>query len=281
MDAPQDDPLTALRSAEERLAAAEKSLAQVKAHLHEQHHLAEAMRRAYEQERADAEALRSAAALKDDFLSIVSHELRTPLTSILGFATLLEDAPEADRPEFAHRIRRNAEEMHHMIERLLDFSRLQGGAVMIRPMRLRLADVVRHAIAGLRNLARADRVDIDVDESLEVVADPDGLTHVLSNLLANAEKFAPVDSRLEVAARPDGGSVEVAVRDHGPGIPLELQSKVFERFFQAGPAPSGRHGTGVGLAIVREYVELLGGRTWCESVPGNGATFLFTLPVPA
>ena len=111
-----------------------------------------------------------------------------------------------------------------------------------------------------------------------VVADRDALAHVLTNLLTNAAKFSPADAPIEVHARRAGNEVVVSVADRGQGIDPAVQDKIFDRFFQAAPSPAGTRGAGVGLAIVREYVERQGGRVWCASVLGGGSTFSFTLP---
>jgi signal transduction histidine kinase len=244
-----------------------------------EHHLAsDAMRAAYERERSAAEELRVAAAMKDDFLSIVSHELRTPLTSIIGFTALLDGVAEGDRAEVHQRISRNATEMQRMVERLLDFSRLQSGAVYLQPKSVGLRAEIERGLAQLDGVLDAHDVVLDVPPSLAVLADRDALSHVLTNLLSNAAKFSPAGTTIEVRGRETGVDVRVAIADQGPGIEADLHEKVFERFFQAVPSPTGSRGAGVGLAIVREYVQRQGGRVWCESTLGNGSTFVFTLP---
>jgi signal transduction histidine kinase len=244
----------------------------------EQHQASEAMRAAYERERLAAEDLRVAAAMKDDFLSIVSHELRTPLTTIVGFAALLQQMSGLDVPDLASRISRNAAEMQRMVERLLDFSRLQSGAVHIQLAALALRREVLQRASSLEVVLDAHELLVDVPDDIVVRADPDALGHVLTNLLSNAAKFSALGTSIEVRARRTGDEVLVEVSDHGVGIDETLREKVFEQFFQATPSPAGKRGAGVGLSIVARYVALQGGRVWCQSEPGKGSTFLFTLP---
>jgi PAS domain S-box-containing protein len=239
----------------------------------------EAIRSAYELERAAADELRAADALKDDFLATVSHELRTPLTSIMGFTHVLELNASDDQLRYIEPISRNADEMSRMIERLLDFSRLSAGEVAFRPVHLPLLTGVERALASLAGVLEQHRIVVDVREGLTVLADPDALDRILGNLLTNAAKFSPEGSTLTISGHPDGTEATVSVHDQGRGVAPELRNQIFERFYQAPNQPAGKRGTGVGLGIVRRYVELHGGRVWCEADPGEGSTFSFTLPM--
>jgi signal transduction histidine kinase len=185
------------------------------------------------------------------------------------------------RAEVAERIAGNADEMRRMVERLLDFSRLQAGRVEVEPVEVALRDAVDRICLNLTGLLADHVLDVDVPDDLRARADVDGLSRILSNLVTNAVKFSPPASTIWVRAWEKGGWVTLSVRDVGSGIPKDLQVRVFERFFQAPNQPPGRRGTGVGLAIVHRYVELQGGRIWLESEPGEGTTFFFTLPSAA
>jgi protein-histidine pros-kinase len=235
------------------------------------------LRESLERERAAAEALRAADRLKDEFLATVSHELRTPLTAVVGFAALIQQKGVAPA-ELIDPVVRNAQEMHRMIERLLDFSRLEAGRVTVHPEPLDLAAEVRRIATTMADVLAAHPVEVVVPAGLHVMGDPHALDRVLGNLLANAAKFSPAQSPVVVTAEPDGATVVVSVLNHGPGVPAELAERVFERFVQGADQPAGHRGTGIGLAIVRRYVELLGGRAWYEPAPGGGARFRFTLP---
>jgi PAS domain S-box-containing protein len=245
----------------------------------QRHEAEEAVRHAYEAERAAAAELRVADALKDEFLATVSHELRTPLTTIMGFSSLLSTEVGGQQGEFLETIKRNAGEMARMIERLLDFSRLQAGKVEVQRVELRLADALEECLDTLGPVLGRHRVVAEIPEQLAVATDPDALDRILGNLLTNAAKFSPEGSTLTISASTEGKDVIVSVADEGPGIAVDLQPRIFEPFFQAPDQPAGKRGTGVGLGIVRRYVELQGGRVWCESEPGKGATFRFTVPV--
>jgi protein-histidine pros-kinase len=235
-------------------------------------------------ERVETERrLRELDVLKDEFLSVVSHELRTPLTAITGFTQLLLQRPDsiddAGRTDMLARIARNAGEMDRLVGQLLDLSRLDAGHVAVHPEPVDLHDAV---VACVQALAAdvASRVEIDLPDGLLVATDPHALERVLSNLLTNGAKFSPPDTPVRIGAHVDGREAIVTVSDEGVGIPAAEQEKVFDRFYQLGATVRGpRHGTGIGLSIVRRYVELLGGRVWVDSAPEQGSTFSFTLPL--
>jgi PAS domain S-box-containing protein len=226
--------------------------------------------------------LRELDVLKDELLSVVSHELRTPLTAISGFARLLlargDAIDSSDRTDMLGRIARNASDMDRLVGQLLDLSRLDAGHVAVQPMRVDLRDA---ALACVRSLATdvAARIEVGIDDATRVWADPHALDRVLTNLLTNAVKFSPADTLVCVSCVvDDDDEVTVSVRDEGVGIPPEELDNVFDRFYQLGTNERGpRHGTGIGLSIVKRYVELLGGRVWVESDPGRGSTFSVTL----
>ena len=244
----------------------------------DRHRVQEATRQAYERERAAADELRSADAVKDEFLATVSHELRTPLTAIMGFAGLLEYDAAAEQRDLIGRISRNASEMSQMIERLLDFSRLEAGKVAFEAEPMPLREHIESQVEYRQDVLGGHRVVIDVPGELAVVADSDALERIVGNLLGNAAKFSPAGSAITLSAVADRSWVTVSVHDEGRGVPEELRERVFERFFQAPGHPAGKRGTGVGLAIAARYVELHGGTIWCEGALGGGATFSFTLP---
>jgi len=235
-----------------------------------------------DRERQAAEELRRADAIKDDFLTTVSHELRTPLTSILGFGALLEsESPNLDdevRADLVRRVNRNAADMRRLVEGLLDFSRLQAGRVHVSLQPLQVAGHVEATVSDMGSILEQHRVEIDAPADVTVMADPTGFDHVLSNLLSNAAKFAPEGTCIGIEARAGGDLVRLSISDEGPGIPPEALEQVFERFFQLRPTATGPRGSGVGLAIVRQYVELMGGRVWAESEVGRGTTMMVELP---
>jgi PAS domain S-box-containing protein len=218
---------------------------------------------------------------KDEFLATVSHELRTPLTAISGFAELMSRSPEhRDQAEWLRHIFRNASEMGVMIEQLLDYSRLEAGKVALEPGPLSVRDATLRCVDLAGEAIDGHQTSLDVPDDLEVQADERGFDRILVNLLTNAAKYSPQGSMIRVSAAVKNGNARVSVEDEGMGISHAEQAHVFERFYQ-GPVIPGRRGTGVGLSIVRRYVELHGGEVWVESEPDQGSTFLFTLPLAA
>lgn len=245
----------------------------------------EEIQAAYERERAAAEQLREANRLKDDFVSVVSHELRAPLASIIGFASLLAKQPgteETDRATLIEPLKRNSLEMARMIERLLDWSRLEGGAFTVDPQPVGLRAVILECIERASSFLEAHHMLVAVPDDVEVQADPDALGHVIVNLLTNAAKFSAPGSTVGVSAETDGdASVVVSVSDEGIGMSKETREHLFDRFYQGPDQPAGTRGTGIGLAIARSYVDLMGGDIAVESELGKGSTVTVTLPVAA
>ncbi len=244
----------------------------------DKHAADERLRDAYTRQRDDADRLRDVDKLKDEFLATVSHELRTPLTSIAGLTELLLNdhgrLPAAESHHVLERISANATEMTSMVERVLDYSRLQAGRVELRIEPLDLSAVVASLVDRMAETLKGHVVAIAVPP-LAVRADAGALTTVLRNLLLNASKYSPAGTRIEIGARANGDEVVVWVRDQGIGIAPADQSKIFQHFYQAGPY---HRGVGIGLNIARRYTQLNHGRLWLESSPGDGSTFYFMLP---
>jgi PAS domain S-box-containing protein len=256
------------------------------------------IRRAIDAERErllDAESLARAEAermsrLKDEFLATVSHELRTPLNAIVGWSDLLrgDTSERIDRGRALETISRNARAQSKMIEDILDMSRIINGSVKIEQRRTDLCAVATQSVdvLGLAASAKGLRVVLSVPERpVFLVADPERLQQVLTNLITNAIKFTPAGGSIDVAvtAMPNEGEASVSVSDTGIGISDGFLPAVFERFRQADGSSSRRkEGLGLGLSIVRHIVELHGGRVVASSLGvGRGATFVVTLPLPS
>jgi signal transduction histidine kinase len=242
----------------------------------------EALQRARTIER-ETDRLRELDQLKDEFLSTVSHELRTPLTVILGLAEVLRGpaaAEREDRTELLERIFTNASDMRRMVEQLLDYSRLEAGKVTLEIRPLPLRDAILRCVDHAHGILGARRSAVDVPEGTKVQADEHGFERILSNLLTNAAAYSPEHSTVRVTATAENGIATISVQDEGVGIPAAEQSRIFERFYRGSQRSRGR-GTGVGLAVVCRYVELLGGGVSVESELGRGSTFAFTLPLAA
>jgi signal transduction histidine kinase/ActR/RegA family two-component response regulator len=227
--------------------------------------------------------------LKDEFLATVSHELRTPLNAVMGWARMLgatQLSPERAKHALAI-IERNASVLAHLIEDLLDVSRIVAGTLHLSPQPVDLVALAQAAIDAVQPRATAAKVALRFSHNPEAIepvkGDPDRLQQVLWNLLANAIKFTPEGGRVDLVIRPSGDHIEISVADTGKGISPDFLPHVFERFRQAPDASTRRHaGLGVGLAIVRQLVELHGGTVEAASEGlGHGATFTVCLPTPA
>jgi signal transduction histidine kinase/ActR/RegA family two-component response regulator len=234
---------------------------------------------------ARAEAER-ANLLKDQFLATLSHELRTPLNAILGWSHVLQ-RPQANAGQLhkgLEAIDRNARAQVRLVDDLLDVSRIISGKLRLEIERVDLAHVVDRCIDSLQ--PAADARGVLIDKSVEAVhgelyGDRARLQQVVWNLLSNAIKFTPRDGRVRVTLQGDAAEARLTVHDTGEGIDGQFLPYVFDRFRQADPSRTRRHGgLGLGLAIVRHLVELHGGRVRAASDgPGRGATFVVELPI--
>jgi signal transduction histidine kinase/ActR/RegA family two-component response regulator len=250
-------------------------------------HAAQAIDRArlYEatqQARADAEAANRS---KDDFLSIVSHELRTPLSAVLGWASMLRShtLDEARAPRAIEAIFNNATRQVHLIDELLDVSRIVAGRASMDVRVVDLAERVGAAVETILPVAEAKGVDVRLEPGPGcpyVAADPHRLEQVFVNLLGNAVKFTPQGGRVTVQIAASDSSIDVRVIDTGRGIDAAFLPHIFERFRQADETTARRAGgLGLGLFIARRLVDAHGGRIRAESDgEGLGSTFIVSLP---
>lgn len=239
---------------------------------------------AYEREREGARKLAEADQLKSEFLAMVSHELRTPLTAAKGFVdTVLLHWDRLDddkRRELLRRASGNANELTRLISQLLDFARIDANRIEIRPLPCNVRELVDRVVTDLSPVTAERTISVTVAENVRAMTDPDAFNHVLVNLITNANKFSPVGSTIHISAERKSDEIVVSVRDEGVGIAPDEIEKVFERFYQSERTNMSRKGTGIGLAIVRRFIEQQGGRIWVESTLGEGSTFHFTLAVP-
>jgi signal transduction histidine kinase len=231
--------------------------------------------------RRDAEA---ANALKDQFVMTVSHELRTPLTAIAGWARMLVDGMVSDekRDGALRTIERNAQAQKRLIEDLLDVAGIMAGKLRLDIKPIVVAEVMRMAVDAVAPAATAKGVHLDVaidPNAGTVSADPERLQQVVWNLLANAVKFTPAGGTVSLTVSRAPRALHVKVADTGVGISAELLPHVFERFRQGGGSSRRQGGLGLGLAIVRNLVELHGGTVTAQSEgEGRGSTFDVVLP---
>ena len=224
--------------------------------------------------------------MRNDFISTVSHELRTPLTSISGSLGLLQIGalgPLTDRAaamvQIAHK---NSARLIRIINDILDIGKLEAGELTLQMIMVPMAELLRQSIEA--NSGYADKYGVHFrfqDESggEQVIADPDRLVQVMTNLLSNASKFSPPGADVYIRVRPHATALRVEVEDIGPGIPESFRGRIFEKFARA-DASATRHveGTGLGLSIARKLIESMHGNIGFSTMVDHGTTFYFELP---
>ncbi|MGZ5304523.1 MAG: ATP-binding protein, partial [Bacteroidia bacterium] len=229
-----------------------------------------------------------AAESKSDFLSTMSHELRTPLNSVLGISELmLKDSHNHEQSENLKILKYSAENLHALINDILDYNKLDNGKLELETLTLDLAELIENVGSGLRFQAKQKGIDfiLDIDEELignKVITDPTRLTQIIYNLAGNAIKFTEKGSVTiqlkSLATDSENLNVRFAVTDTGIGISEEQQAIIFEPFTQASSSTTRRFGgTGLGLAIVKQLLIMFSSSIQLESMPGKGSTFYFDI----
>jgi len=225
------------------------------------------------------------ARLQSDFVSAVSHEFRTPLASLRQLSELLTDGrvpTEQRRQEYYEGLRRESERLHHLVESLLDFGRMEAGAREYDFELLELEGLVRGVVEDFSQgiSERGYRVDITQSDRLPAVrADQEALSRALWNLLDNAVKYSPHCRTIWVETACEDGQVAIQVRDQGLGIAPHEREQIFKKFVRAASAETaGARGTGLGLAMVQHIVSAHGGEVRVSSQPSGGSTFTILLP---
>jgi PAS domain S-box-containing protein len=223
--------------------------------------------------------------LKSEFIASVSHELRTPLHTIIGFAELLDEQETGPlnkkQKRFLHHIRTDSDHLLSLINDVLDLSRIEAGGLAIRPEGILLQTVTSEAVNAIRPHAESKQISIREENipSVSVLADLLRVRQIFYNLLSNAVKFTDPEGEVLVTALQDGEHVQITVSDTGLGIPATECERIFDKFYQVGYTTTGvRQGTGLGLTICKQLVEMQGGKIWVDSEPGHGSHFHFTLP---
>ena len=243
-----------------------------------------------------AEALRQSEQLKSALLDAVTHDLRTPLTSIKASATLLLEDPEAKEPTepFSPKeqqamlrvITQEVDRLDHFIEGIIDLARIEAGDLRLRRNWGDVDEIIEAALARAEPLTQQHEIEVEVEDELPVVrVDARAVAEVIYTLVDNATKYAPPESCVIVAAKraPDE-MIRISVEDQGPGIPIEMRERVFDKFFRAtedDTAIQNRpRGAGIGLSIARGIVEAHGGHIQVEDgAHGRGTRVTFTVPV--
>jgi PAS domain S-box-containing protein len=229
------------------------------------------------------EAEKELNALKSRFVSMASHEFRTPLSTIMSSVDLIarySDGPQRDKVErHVSKIRGKVRELTTMLNDFLSLDKLEQGMVRCTASELDVVHLCIELVEELRNLTKSGQEIIYNHEGTErnVMQDRQMLGHLLSNLVSNAIKYSPENKRIELTTSVANGVLQITVSDEGMGIPLEDQQHLFERFFRASNAFTVQ-GTGLGLNIVRKYLDLMGGTIHFTSEPGKGSVFTAQLP---
>jgi len=227
--------------------------------------------------------LRRANQVKSEFLAMMGHELKTPIHAIRGYSQLLLegiDGPLTEaQQEDVENIVKSGDHLRALIDNILQFSKLEAGGEILHPTEVEVGRLLEEALQNVKVLAREKGIEIHSHANgLRIQADETKLKQVLINLVSNALKYTS-QGQVDVKAERRNGEILFTVKDTGIGIPKEYHEKIFEPFTQLDSSTTRQWGgIGLGLSIVKKYVEMHGGRIWLESAVGQGSTFYFTIP---
>ncbi len=223
---------------------------------------------------------------KDEFMGIAAHDLKNPLNGIMGLASMIETVPDLSREQvedFARMIVSSSQRMFDLISRLLDINAIEQGNLNLTIVHCSLATTVENVVENFR--PRALKKDIALHYVCEasstiILADEVALMQIVENLVSNAVKYSPQGRSVWVSVLNAESSIHLCVKDEGPGISAEDQTKLFGKFMRLTAQPTGgEDSTGLGLSIVKRMVEAMNGSVWCESELGHGATFVVAFPL--
>ncbi len=231
--------------------------------------------------------------LKSEFVATVSHELRTPMTSIQGYVDILlmgaAGALNENQRHFLEVVQNNTKRLNDLVDDLLDISRIEDGRIALSPQPVDLQETAEDVVAEILRRSNEEKkpmtISLDVAPDIpKILGDPGRVRQILANLVENAYRYTPEHGQISIRIHCENSSkeVQVDVEDNGVGIPPQDQDRIFERFYRGeNPLVLATAGTGLGLPIVRQLVEMHNGRIWMKStgIPGEGSTFSFTLPV--
>ena len=288
------NPIRRLTAAASRLAAGESAAIPFASRSDEVGDLSHALqtwdastRRMVEELQQSNVRLQRANQMKSQFLANMSHELRTPLNAIIGFSTILEDEPgdgfsPEQRCSYLRQIHDSGTHLLGLINDVLDLSRIDAGRAVDEREAVDLGLLVRDTVASVTPLIerKSLEVSIDTERATIIDADPSKVRQVLLNLLSNAIKFTPEGGRIGVTVDRAGATMRLAVVDTGIGIPAEQLEPIFEEFHQVDTSHTRQYeGTGLGLALTRRLLGVMGGSIHVESTPGEGSRFFVVLPI--
>jgi signal transduction histidine kinase len=234
--------------------------------------------RLFAHERAARETLEHADELKSQFVALAAHELRSPVGAIYGLSETLASRAGELRPEQVEELRSSLttqiRRLRELVEQLLDLSRLDAEAVVIRPQRVRVRERLEQIVESVSSL-EAVPIELEVDSSLEAELDVAALDRIVSNLILNACRYG--EPPVLVSAAKEDGTLRVTVQDNGPGVPAEFVPQLFDRFARSATTAESP-GTGLGLAIARSYARAHSGEVSYRPAAPHGAAFELVLP---
>lgn len=229
--------------------------------------------------------------LKSEFVATVSHELRTPMTAIKGYVDILKmgaaGALNENQNHFLGIVHNNIDRLNALVDDLLDISRIESGRITLNPQPVDLRELAEDVIEGIMRRSQNENkpiaLSLDAPKHIPpVLGDADRVRQILDNLIDNAYHYTPENGMIRVGIHQENGDVQIDIQDNGVGISPEDQGRIFERFYRGEhPLVLATPGTGLGLPIVRQLVEMQNGKIWMKSsgVSGEGSVFSFTLPV--
>jgi PAS domain S-box-containing protein len=223
--------------------------------------------------------------LKSAFLANMSHEIRTPMTGILGFASLLKEPhlTGEEQQEYIKVIEESGARMLNIINEIVEISKIESGEMKLVFKEINLCEQMDYIYKFFKPTIEAKGMKLIIEKKLSyeeafITTDAQKLSNILMNLVKNAMKFT-ADGYVAIRCERNGSYIQFCVKDTGIGIPLEKQTAVFDRFIQADMSENRAYeGAGLGLSITKAYVEMLGGKIWLKSTPGEGSSFYFTIP---
>jgi signal transduction histidine kinase len=223
--------------------------------------------------------------MKSDLLATVSHELRTPLATIKGYSTMILDyfarLTTDETKEYLRSIDGATDRLSKLVDNLLETSRLDAGLLHLEKRPVGITKLIQEVTAEaiIRDNQRHS-FTTNCRKPFKANIDPKRIRQVLDNLIDNATKYSPPDTEITISAEQSGHELLISVADHGPGIPAEELTNIFDRMYRIEQRVySGADGMGLGLYICQRLVKAHGGKIWAESVLGQGSTIKFTLPL--
>jgi two-component system sensor histidine kinase KdpD len=215
-------------------------------------------------------------------LDALAHDFLTPLTSVKSAITTVrsEYGHEPEEDDFLAVVEEETDRLSEMINETTDMARIEPGKPQMRRRQVSVPDLIRTSLHRMKSLLDGRTLEVKVQEDVSLVdADPDMIGLALRQLLNNAVKYSPPETRIEISANQIEDTITIGVRDHGPGIPPDEMESIFERFYRGKQTQESVGGTGMGLSIARDIVRAHDGILSVQNIPGGGAQFSFTVPI--